>query len=98
MSRNGELPTDSVGEEDIVSPSRESLEQCLSARGSLTTYSKTTYDGDTASATIVYSDEAIAELDRYLDSTAAYLDPRGGFKAGCDIDTITLVLKNMTGD
>lgn len=56
------------------------------------------YDGDTASATIVYSDEAIAELDRYLDSTAAYLDPRGGFKAGCDVDTITLVLKNMTGD
>lgn len=27
MSRNGELPTDSVGEEDIVSTSRESLEQ-----------------------------------------------------------------------
>lgn len=56
------------------------------------------YDGDTASATIVYSDEALAELDKYLDSTAAYLDPRGGFKAGCDVDTITLVLKNMTGD
>lgn len=56
------------------------------------------YDGDTASATIVYSDEAVAELNAYLDSTAAYLDPRGGFKADCNVDTITLVLKNMTGD
>lgn len=67
-------------------------------RDSLTIYLKISYDGDTASATIVYSDEAVAELDAYLDSTAAYLDPRGGFKAGCDIDTIKLVLKNMTGD
>lgn len=58
---------------------------------------KADYDGDTASATIVYSDEAIAELNSFLDSTAAYLDPRGGFKAGCDIDTVKLVMKNMTG-
>lgn len=56
------------------------------------------YDGDTASATIVYSDEALEELNKYLDSTAAYLDPRGGFKASCEVDTINLVLKNMTGD
>lgn len=56
------------------------------------------FDGDTASATFVYSDEAIAEIDQHFKSKEAYLDPRGGFKASTDVDTVAWVLRNMTGD
>lgn len=56
------------------------------------------FDGDTASSTIVYTQESIDEIDKLLDSREAYLDPRGGFKASCNVQTVQLVLRNMTGD
>ena len=56
------------------------------------------FDGDTASSTIVYTQESIDEIDNLLNSREAYLDPRGGFKASCDVQTVQLVLRNMTGD
>lgn len=56
------------------------------------------FDGDTASANLLYSDEAVAEIDRYLSTKEAYLDPRGGLKASSNVNTIALVLRNMTGD
>jgi hypothetical protein len=56
------------------------------------------YDGDTASSTLVYTSEAIAEIDRLLDSREAFLDPRGGFRASSNVTTVQLVLRNMTGD
>lgn len=56
------------------------------------------FDGDTASANLLYSDEAIAEVNSYLATKEAYLDPRGGLKASSNVNTIALVLRNMTGD
>jgi hypothetical protein len=56
------------------------------------------FDGDTASSTIVYTQESIDEIDKLLNSREAYLDPRGGFKASCNVQTVQLVLRNMTGD
>lgn len=56
------------------------------------------YDGDTASSTLVYTSEAIAEIDALLDKREAFLDPRGGFRASCNVTTVQLVLRNMTGD
>ncbi|MNZ57593.1 hypothetical protein D3C78_755750 [compost metagenome] len=56
------------------------------------------FDGDTASSTIVYTQESIDEIDNLLNSREAYLDPRGGFKASCNVQTVQLVLRNMTGD
>jgi hypothetical protein len=56
------------------------------------------FDGDTASSTILYTKESIDEIDKLLNSREAYLDPRGGFKASCNVQTVQLVLRNMTGD
>jgi hypothetical protein len=58
---------------------------------------KISFDGDTCSGTIVYSDEAIKEVGDYLNSKDAYISPQGGFKASTAINTVNLVLKNMTG-
>lgn len=56
------------------------------------------FDGDTASSTMVYTSEAVAEIDKLLNSREAFLDPRGGFRASCNVTTVKLVLRNMTGD
>jgi hypothetical protein len=55
------------------------------------------FDGDTASFNAVYTEEAVAEVKRYLSSKAAFVDPLKGLRAPVDISTITLVLRNMTG-
>lgn len=56
------------------------------------------FDGDTASANFVYSDNAIAEVNQYLQSTKAYVDPNGGLRASPLVDTNEFVVANMTGD
>lgn len=56
------------------------------------------FDGDTASANIIYSDEALAEINKFLGTKEAFLDPRGGFRASAKVDTVELVLRSMTGD
>ena len=56
------------------------------------------FDGDTTSFTIVYGDEAVAECRKYMNSFAAYLDPRGGLFRSAASDTLTFVLNNFTGD
>lgn len=56
------------------------------------------FDGDTASANIIYSDEALAEINKFLSTKEAFLDPRGGFRASAKVDTVELVLRSMTGD
>ena len=56
------------------------------------------FDGDTMSASLVYSDEAIAEANRYLQSTAAYVSPSGGLIATPCMDTVERCLINFTGD
>lgn len=55
------------------------------------------FDGDTSSLNAVYSDEAVAEVKAHLNSKAAYVDPRGGLRASAAVDTVELVLRNMTG-
>lgn len=56
------------------------------------------YDGDTCSANIVYSDQSIQEIKRLLHSRESYVDPKGGLRTSASLDTIELVLRNMTGD
>lgn len=55
------------------------------------------YDGDTTSGNIVYSEESIKEVNAYLNTKEAYLDPAGGFRTSIGTDTLNLVLRNMTG-
>lgn len=55
------------------------------------------FDGDTASLNIIYGDESMAEIKHYLNSPEAYVDPRGGLRASANVDTVALVLRNMTG-
>lgn len=55
------------------------------------------YDGDTMSATAIYSDEALQEQKAYLTKKTAYVDPRGGLRASSAIPTIELVVLNMLG-
>lgn len=42
------------------------------------------------------TDEAVKEVNDYLNTKAAYVDPRGGLKASANISTVALVLRNMT--
>lgn len=55
------------------------------------------FDGDTTACTAVYSDEAVAEIRRYLTTKSAFADPRGGLRASAAIPTIELVTLNMLG-
>jgi len=55
------------------------------------------YDGDTCSATFLYSDESLEEVNKFLNSRDAFVDPQGGFKTSTAINTVNLVLKNITG-
>ena len=54
------------------------------------------FDGDTASLNILYSDQAVAEIRKKLNSKSAYVDPRGGLTASTNVDTLALVLRNLT--
>lgn len=56
-----------------------------------------TFDGDTSSFNALYSDEGLEEIKKYLNTKAAYVDPRGGLQASANVATVALVLKNMTG-
>lgn len=55
------------------------------------------FDGDVCSLNVVVTDEAIAEVHKYLDTANAFVDPRGRLHASADIHTVALVLRNMTG-
>lgn len=56
------------------------------------------YDGDTVSNNILYTREAIDEVDTYLKSRAAHVDPSGGLRGSANIDTTALVMHNITGE
>lgn len=56
------------------------------------------YDGDMSSFNVVYSDNAVDEVNQYLNSARAYLNADGSLKASPITDTIEYVLYNMTGD
>lgn len=55
------------------------------------------FDGDTCSLDVVYSDEAVEEVNRLLNERQGFIDPKGGLTASTAVDTVSFVLKNMTG-
>lgn len=55
------------------------------------------FDGDTCSGTAVYSKESVDELMRFFQSRRAYVDTTGQFVASTNVDTVQLVLHNLTG-
>ncbi len=56
------------------------------------------HDGDTGSFTVVYSDEAVAETNEFLNSKKCYVGTNGRFVYDCNVDTIQYILHNLTGD
>jgi hypothetical protein len=55
------------------------------------------FDGDTSSANAVMSDEGIREIHSRLKTRAAYVGTDGEFYASTAVDTVNLVLHNMSG-
>lgn len=49
------------------------------------------------SGLVVYSEDAIAEIEKNLHSREAYVNASGNLRTSMSIDTLNLVLKNMTG-
>lgn len=56
------------------------------------------FDGDTASLAIAYSDEAIAEAERFFKMKKAYIGTDGKLLYSTSVDTVELVLHSLTGD
>lgn len=56
------------------------------------------FDGDTSSANFVYTENAIKEVHKHLGTVKAYVDPKGGLRASPAVETVELVVRNMTGD
>lgn len=54
------------------------------------------FDGDTSSYTVAYTDESIREVEDFLGSKRAYVGTDGRPLASVGIDTVNLVLHNMT--
>jgi hypothetical protein len=52
---------------------------------------------DTVSATILYSDEAVEETKKFLNSKACYVDSSGELTYDTNTETVRYVLKTMTG-
>jgi hypothetical protein len=56
------------------------------------------FDGDTSSATVAYSQEAIEECEEFFNSRRAYVGTDGQFINRAGVHTTELVLRNLTGD
>lgn len=54
------------------------------------------FDGDTCSYNAVYTEEAIAEVGKFLNSRRYYVGSSGEISFSADTDTIGFVLQNMT--
>lgn len=55
------------------------------------------FDGDTGSGNGAYSDEAVAEIDEFFTKKACYVNTDGTFVNDLQVDTVALILRNMTG-
>jgi len=55
------------------------------------------FDGDTGSATLVMSKEALTENDRVLRSRQHWIDAGGNLTSSYDYDTLKYVVTNLTG-
>ena len=56
------------------------------------------FDGDTLSVVIVYSEEAIEEIDKKLNSRNMYVNSSGNISFTMATDTVNYLLQNITGD
>lgn len=56
------------------------------------------FDGDMASANVVYTDEALDEVRALIENVSFYRSHRGGLLASPYVVTVERVLANMTGD
>lgn len=54
------------------------------------------FDGDTVSTSVLMTDEGVEEVQRFMTRREAWVDPRGGMIASVNVDTVALVMKNMT--
>lgn len=55
------------------------------------------FDGDMGSATTAMLKESRLEIERYLKTRAAWVDPAGRMRASVTYDTAELVVRNLTG-
>jgi hypothetical protein len=56
------------------------------------------FDGDTCSATILYTDESIDEVNRFLKDKSCYVNSSGNLTYDTNTDTVQYVLKTLTGE
>ena len=56
------------------------------------------YDGDTSSATALFTEESVKETNEYLNSPGAYVGINGRFIDSIGVDTVNYILAAMTGD
>lgn len=54
------------------------------------------YDGDTASLTMLLSDESIEEVNSFLNSREYYIDDQGNLNFQNNVETLEVVMKYMT--
>lgn len=93
-------PENVEGREAIVYPVYEPLAYIDSAMISpyRTKKAQADYDGDTFSNNILFTKESLLEINNYLNSREAHVDPSGGLRGGMQIDTTEYVIYNLTGD
>lgn len=97
LDHNWERMGDEYAAYEFPKPGVESHMESMSPHSSRLAGLVADFDGDTCSLDIVYSDEAKAEIDQMLNQRQGFISPKGGLVASADVDTIALVLKNMTG-
>jgi hypothetical protein len=77
------------------------IERCSVARNgagnSFRLLLNNTFDGDTCSCNILYSDEALLEAFVNTNSLKSYVTPSGGLINSANTDTVARILFNMTG-
>ena len=56
------------------------------------------FDGDTVSLNVVYTEDAIKEINDLLNSNKYYLSPEGSIAYSASDDIIKLVLAHMTDE
>lgn len=55
------------------------------------------FDGDTASFIAIYTD-AKDDINNYLNSKQAYVDPIGGIRTSASVLTVELFMRSFTGN
>ena len=87
---------DTLRGEDIVCSHWRQWAGTIAYRDSVTHYLDKRFDGDTSSLNSIMTDEGVQEVYDLFKKKEAWVDPRGGMIASANVDTVALVLKNMT--